>query len=76
MVDLRGVFESSVPHIMIAIVPQQMVLDGDPNRRSCEQSEAIGVDLKCDLHKRCARITLGLFARYCRAEEPIALHRR
>ena len=56
MKDLRGgSFLSAVPHIMAHIVPRQMVEDGDPNRRSCEQSEAIGVDLKFDLHKRCAR---------------------
>eukprot|EP00965_Chrysotila_dentata_P067134 2222217-Pleurochrysis_carterae.AAC.1 len=32
-----------------------MVEDGDPNRRTCEQSEAIGVNLKFDLHRRCCR---------------------
>ena len=50
-----GTFISAIPHVMAYIVPRQMVTDGDPNRRCCEQSEAIGVDLKFDLHKRCAR---------------------
>ena len=56
MKELRGgSYLSSVPHIMANIVPRQIVEDGDPNRRCCEQSESIGVDLKFDLHKRCAR---------------------
>ena len=36
------------------VVTRQMVQDGDPNRRSCEQSEAIGVNIKFDLHNRWA----------------------
>ena len=32
-----------------------MVEKGDPNRRACDQSEAIGVDIKFDLHNRCNR---------------------
>eukprot|EP00965_Chrysotila_dentata_P200264 6179879-Pleurochrysis_carterae.AAC.2 len=31
-----------------------MVEDGDPNRRTWEQSLAIGVNLKFDLHRRCS----------------------
>ena len=54
--ELRGgSYQSCIPHVMTNIVTRQMVMDGDPNRRSCEQSEALGVDLKFDLHKRCAR---------------------
>ena len=54
--ELRGgSYQTCIPHVMTNIVTRQMVMDGDPNRRSCEQSEAIGVDLKFDLHKRCAR---------------------
>eukprot|EP00965_Chrysotila_dentata_P111605 3689966-Pleurochrysis_carterae.AAC.1 len=40
-VDLRGTFDSACPHVLANVVTRQMVLDVDPNRRSCEQSEAI-----------------------------------
>eukprot|EP00965_Chrysotila_dentata_P062899 2083501-Pleurochrysis_carterae.AAC.8 len=55
LLDLRGTFKSSCPHVLTNIVTRQMVEDGDPNRRTCEQSEAIGVNLKFDLHRRCSR---------------------
>ena len=56
MKTVRTNFDSAVPHVMTHIITRQMVADGDPNRRSCEQSEAIGVDIKFDLHNRWARI--------------------
>eukprot|EP00965_Chrysotila_dentata_P037149 1236325-Pleurochrysis_carterae.AAC.1 len=55
LVDLRGTLDSSCPHVLTNVVPRQMIADGDPNRRSCEQTEAIGVNLTFDLHQRCAR---------------------
>lgn len=54
MKEVRTDFDSAVPHVLTAIVSRQMVDKGDPNRRSCEQSEGIGVDIKFDLHNRSA----------------------
>ena len=55
MVEVRTDFNTAVPHVLTHIVSRQMVEKGDPNRRSCEQSEGIGVDIKFDLHNRCNR---------------------
>ena len=56
MVEVRESFDSAVPHVLTSVVTRQMVLDGDPNRRGCDQSEAIGVSIKFDLHNRCNRL--------------------
>ena len=50
---VRSDFDTAVPHVLTSIVTRQMVEKGDPNRRSVEHSEAIGVDIKFDLHNRC-----------------------
>jgi hypothetical protein len=55
MVSVRENFDSAVPHVLTSVVTRQMVLDGDPNRRATDQSEAIGVTIKFDLHNRCNR---------------------
>ena len=55
MVAVRSDFQSSVPHVLTHIVTRQMVMYGDPQRRACDQSEAIGVNIKFDLHNRCNR---------------------
>ena len=42
---LRPTLLSACPHVLANIVPRQMVEMGDPLRRGCDQSEAIGANM-------------------------------
>ena len=55
---LRPTLQSAIPHILRNIVPQQIVEMGDPLGRGCDQSEAIGANLKSTLHRRVRRVKL------------------
>ena len=49
-----------VPHIMVFIVPRQMVLLGDPSRRSCDACESFGAMVKKIIkHNTCRRRLRG-----------------
>ena len=52
---LRPTLKSSVPHVIANIIPRQIVEMGDPLRRGCDQSEAIGANMKSTIHRRVAR---------------------
>ena len=52
---LRPTLQSAIPHILRNIVPPQIVEMGDPLGRGCDQSEAIGANLKSTLHRRVCR---------------------
>ena len=52
---LRPTLQSACPHVLWAIVTRQIVEMGDPLRRGCDQSEAIGANMKGTIHRRVAR---------------------
>ena len=52
---LRPTLQSAVPHVIANICPRQIVEMGDPLRRGCDQSEAIGANMKSTIHRRVAR---------------------
>ena len=55
---LRPTLKSACPHILTDIVPLQIVEMGDPLARGCDQSEAIGANMKSTIHRRVARNTI------------------
>ena len=46
---------SAVPHVLLVIVPRQMVRHGDPTSRGADHSEAYGASLKDSIHNRLLR---------------------
>ena len=46
LLELKPTLQSWVPHIMVFIVPRQILLLGDPTRRSCDACESLGARLK------------------------------
>jgi hypothetical protein len=46
LLELKPTLMSWVPHILVFIVPRQMVLLGDPTRRSCDACESFGAMVK------------------------------
>ena len=56
LLELKPTLESWVPHIMVFIVPRQILLLGDPTRRSCDACESFGARLKKIIkHLTCRR---------------------
>ena len=52
---LRPTMKSACPHILANIIPRQFVEMGDALRRGCDQSEAVGANMKSTIHRRVAR---------------------
>ena len=46
LLELKPTLQSWVPHIMVFIVPRQILPLGDPTRRSCDACESLGARLK------------------------------
>ena len=46
LLELKPTMMSWVPHILVFIVPRQMVFLGDPTRRSCDACESFGAMVK------------------------------
>ena len=55
---LRPTLVSACPHILANVVPRQIVDLGDPLRRGCDQSEAVGANMKSTIHRRVVRRTI------------------
>ena len=56
LLDLKPTMETWVPHILVFIVPRQMVYLGDPMRRSCDACESFGAMVKKTIkHLTCRR---------------------
>ena len=56
LIELKPTMLSWVPHIMVFIVPRQMVELGDPARRSCDACESFGAMVKKLIkHNTCRR---------------------
>ena len=56
LIALKPTMLSWVPHVMVFIVPRQMLFLGDPSRRSCDACESFGAMLKKIIkHTTCRR---------------------
>ena len=56
LLELKPTLQSWVPHILVFIVPRQMVLLGDPTRRACDACESFGAMVKKTIkHTTCRR---------------------
>ena len=56
LIRLKPTMMSWVPHIALMVVPRQMVLLGDPTRRSCDACESWGAMVKKLIkHTTCRR---------------------
>jgi len=60
LLALKPTMQTWVPHILVFIVPRQMVLLGDPTRRSCDACESFGAMVKKLIkHTTCRRRVCG-----------------
>ena len=60
LLELKPTMMSWVPHILVFIVPRQMVFLGDPTRRSCDACESFGAMVKKIIkHTTCRRRLAG-----------------
>lgn len=67
LLELKPSMLTWVPHILLYIVPRQMVALGDPVRRSCDSCESFGAMLKKIIkHSTCRRrITADVMTTHC-----------
>ena len=60
LLALKPTMQTWVPHILVFVVPRQMVLLGDPTRRSCDACESFGAMVKKLIkHTTCRRRVRG-----------------
>ena len=60
LLKLKPTMLTWVPHVMVFIVPRQMVALGDPSRRSCDACESFGAMVKKVIkHNTCRRRLQG-----------------
>ena len=56
LLELKPTLRSWVPHVGLFIVPRQMLLLGDPQRRACDACESFGAMVKKSIkHGTCRR---------------------